>query len=88
VFTERFAASEEGAVLTRAVAARGAPWYVVGEGLMHKIGVLAQAATALSKAGVNIKMANQGSSEMSMIFGIDEEDEKKAVRAMYEVFFK
>ncbi len=60
---------------------------VVGEGLIHKIGVLAQAADALSKAHVNIKMVNQGSSEMSIIFGIDSSDEKKAVNALYNVFF-
>jgi aspartate kinase len=61
---------------------------VVGEGLIHKIGVLASATTALSKAGVNIKMANQGSSEISMIFGIEEDDEKKAVNALYDEFFR
>jgi aspartate kinase len=60
---------------------------VVGEGLLHKIGVLAQAAAALSKANVNIKMCNQGSSEISMIFGIDASDEKKAVNALYAEFF-
>ncbi|HEX7509820.1 MAG TPA: hypothetical protein VF335_00835 [Chitinivibrionales bacterium] len=61
---------------------------LVGEGLLHKIGVLAQAASALSKAGVNIKLCNQGSSEISIIFGIDASDEKKAVNAMYSEFFK
>jgi aspartate kinase len=61
---------------------------VVGEGLMHKIGVLSQSAAALSKASVNIKMCNQGSSEISMIFGIDASDEKKAVTALYDEFFK
>ena len=60
---------------------------VVGEGLIHKIGVLASAAKALSKAGVNIKMVNQGSSEISMIFGIDSSDEGKAVNALYQEFF-
>jgi len=60
---------------------------VVGEGLFRKIGVLSQAAGALSKAGVNIKMVNQGSSEISMIFGIDASDEKKAVDALYKEFF-
>lgn len=60
---------------------------VVGEGLIHKVGVLAQAAHALSNAGVNIKMVNQGSSEMSIIFGIDASDEKKAVNALYNEFF-
>ena len=60
---------------------------VVGEGLLHKIGVLSQTAAALSKANVNIKMCNQGSSEISMIFGIDASDEKKAVNALYAEFF-
>ncbi|MDR0331084.1 MAG: aspartate kinase [Chitinispirillales bacterium] len=60
---------------------------VVGEGLVHKVGVMAQATGALSKAGVNIKMVNQGSSEISMIFGIDAADEKKAVNALYKEFF-
>jgi len=60
---------------------------VVGEGLVNKIGVLSQATGALSKAGVNIKMVNQGSSEISMIFGIDARDEKKAVNALYREFF-
>ena len=59
---------------------------VVGEGLVHKIGVLAAAASALSTAGVNIKIANQGSSEISIIFGVDANDEKKAVNALYEEF--
>ncbi len=60
---------------------------VVGEGLMHKVGVLSQATAALSRAGVNIKIANQGSSELSMIFGIDGADEDKALNALYEEFF-
>ncbi len=61
---------------------------VVGEGLLHKIGVLAQAASSLSKADINIKMINQGSSELSIIFGIDAKEEKKAVNALYKEFFK
>ncbi|MBD3392000.1 MAG: aspartate kinase [Chitinivibrionales bacterium] len=61
---------------------------VVGEGLLHKVGVLAQAAKAMSNAGINIKMVNQGSSEISMIFGIDAADEKAAVAALYNEFFK
>jgi aspartate kinase len=61
---------------------------VVGEGLIHKVGVLGQTATALARAGVNIKMADQGSSEISMIFGIDASDEKRAVAALYEEFFR
>lgn len=60
---------------------------VVGEGLVHKIGFLAKATAALANARVNIKMVNQGSSEMSIIFGIDATDEKKAVEALYREFF-
>jgi aspartate kinase len=61
---------------------------LVGEGLIHQIGILAKATKALAEAGVNIKMVNQGSSEMSIIFGIDATDEKKAVQALYKEFFK
>ena len=32
-------------------------------------------------------MINQGSSEVSMMFGVKEEDEKKAVQALYNEFF-
>lgn len=60
---------------------------VVGEGLIHKVGMLSRASGALSASGVNIKMANQGSSELSMIFGIDASDEKKAINALYKEFF-
>ncbi len=60
---------------------------VVGEGLVHKIGFLAKATSALARAGINIKMVNQGSSEISIIFGIDATDEKKAVNALYNEFF-
>jgi len=61
---------------------------VVGEGLLHKVGVLGQSASALARAKVNIKVVNQGSSEISMIFGIDASDEKQAVNALYDEFFK
>ncbi|MCL2218662.1 MAG: aspartate kinase [Chitinispirillia bacterium] len=60
---------------------------VVGEGLARKVGMLSRASEALSRAGVNVKMVNQGSSEISIIFGIDAVDEKKAVNAIYEKFF-
>jgi aspartate kinase len=60
---------------------------VVGEGLLHKTGSLSAASEALAKAGVNIKIVNQGSSELSMIFGIDAADEEKAVQALYSAFF-
>lgn len=60
---------------------------VVGEGMNNVIGVSARATTALAKANVNIEMINQGSSEVSMVFAIHEEDADRAVRALYEEFF-
>ncbi len=60
---------------------------VVGEGMSQTIGVAARVTVALAGANVNIEMMNQGSSEVSMIFGINSEDSEKAVRALYKEFF-
>ncbi|MFO1442498.1 aspartate kinase [Bacillus sp. Bva_UNVM-123] len=60
---------------------------VVGEGMRHNIGTTARASKALANAGVNIEMINQGSSEVSMMFGVKEIDEKRAVQALYNEFF-
>ncbi|CAH2714268.1 Aspartokinase 3 [Neobacillus rhizosphaerae] len=60
---------------------------VVGEGMRHNIGTMARASKAMARAIVNIEMINQGSSEVSMMFGVKEVDEKKAVQALYEEFF-
>lgn len=60
---------------------------VVGEGMRHNIGTTARASKALANANVNIEMINQGSSEVSMMFGVKEVDEKRAVQALYEEFF-
>ncbi|AMA73217.1 aspartate kinase [Aneurinibacillus thermoaerophilus] len=61
---------------------------VVGEGMRHNVGTTARAAGALARAHVNIEMINQGSSEVSMMFGVQAVDEEKAVRAIYEEFFQ
>ena len=60
---------------------------VVGEGMRHNVGTTARASKALAEAGINIDMINQGSSEVSMMFGVKEQDEKKAVQALYNEFF-
>ncbi|WP_147535556.1 aspartate kinase [Bacillus marasmi] len=60
---------------------------VVGEGMRHNVGTTARAAKALANAQVNIEMINQGSSEVSMMFAVKEELEKRAVQALYEEFF-
>lgn len=60
---------------------------IVGEGMIDNIGNTARATQALSKAGINLEMINQGSSEISVMFGIVEEREDDAVRAIYDEFF-
>jgi aspartate kinase len=59
---------------------------IVGEGMHHALGVAGRAATALARAKVNIEMINQGSSEISMMFGVKADDHARAVRALYEEF--
>ncbi|UQD52167.1 aspartate kinase [Bacillus methanolicus] len=60
---------------------------IVGEGMRQNVGTMARASKALADAGVNIEMINQGSSEVSMMFGVKAEDEQRAVIALYKEFF-
>ena len=60
---------------------------VVGEGMRHTIGLAARATGAFARSGVNLEMINQGSSEVSMMFGVKEADMKAAVRSLYAEFF-
>jgi len=58
----------------------------VGQGMNHHIGVAGRLCTAMAQAGVNLRVINQGSSEMNIIIGVEEEDLEKAVRAIYGAF--
>ncbi len=60
---------------------------VVGEGMQHTVGVAARATDALASSDVNIEIINQGSNEVSMMFGVKETDMDTAVRALYKEFF-
>lgn len=60
---------------------------IVGEGMKRSVGITAKATTALARAGVNIDMINQGSSEVSMVFGIKATDADRAVRELYQDLF-
>jgi aspartate kinase len=61
---------------------------IVGEGMRHSIGTAAKATGALATANVNIEMINQGSSEISMMFGVKARDRARAVESLYSVFFE
>ena len=60
---------------------------VVGEGMHHTIGLASRTCRAFARATVNIEMINQGSSEVSMMFGIAAADIPAAVRSLYGEFF-
>ena len=61
---------------------------IVGENMRDHIGVTATAAKALSEKNINLEMISQGSSEVSVMFVIETEQEKEAVRALYDAFFR
>ncbi|MBN9653608.1 aspartate kinase [Halobacillus sp. GSS1] len=61
---------------------------IVGEGMNQTIGIASRAAVAFREAEVNIEMINQGSSEVSMMFGVKSESLGKAVQSLYRTFFE
>ena len=58
----------------------------VGAGMSARTGVSAKLFTALAEAGVNIRMIDQGSSEMNIIVGVENKDFEKAIKAIYDAF--
>lgn len=59
---------------------------VVGEGMSHTVGIAAKVFTALRDACVNVRVINQGSSELNIIVGVGPEDYENAIRALYAAF--
>ncbi|MBP2623626.1 aspartate kinase [Streptococcus oricebi] len=61
---------------------------IVGEKMKSHIGLTATATKALSDNHINIQMMSQGSSEVSIMFVINSEQEKAAIKALYKAFFQ
>ena len=61
---------------------------VVGRGMVKEKGTAARVFNAVSAAGVNIRIIDQGSSELNIILGVDEHDFEKTIRAIYGEFVK
>ena len=61
---------------------------IVGLGMVKYKGAAARVFNAISAAGINIRMIDQGSSELSIIVGVEEHDFEKAVSAIYNEFVK
>ena len=58
----------------------------VGHGMSSRTGVSAALFTALAKEKINIRMIDQGSSEMNIIVGVENKDFEKAIKSIYEAF--
>ena len=60
----------------------------VGHRMAFRPGVSGKIFAALGKAGINIRMINQGPDELNIIFGVDNKDFEQAIRVLYNSFVK
>ena len=58
----------------------------VGRGMIHTPGIASQIFTALYNSSINVRMIDQGSSEINIIVGVETEDFERAIRAIYSSF--
>ena len=58
----------------------------VGEGMSHRVGIAARLFTALANAKVNVRVIDQGASEINIIVGVEAADFERAVNAIYSTF--
>ena len=61
---------------------------VVGRGMVKAKGTAARVFAAISNAGINIRMIDQGSCELNIIIGVEEHDFEAALNAIYNEFVK
>lgn len=61
---------------------------VVGRGMKASRGTASRLFAALALANINVRMIDQGSSELNIIIGVHNEDFDAAIRAIYDVFVK
>ena len=61
---------------------------IVGRGMVKARGTAARIFNSLAEAGVNIRMIDQGSSELNIIVGVDSNDYMVALQAIYDEFVK
>ena len=59
---------------------------VVGRGMKSTRGTAGRIFSALAHANVNVKMIDQGSSELNIIIGVKDSDFEKAIKAIYDIF--
>ena len=59
----------------------------VGHGMSSTVGTSARLFNAIASANINIKMIDQGSSELNIVVGVKNEDYENCIKAIYREFF-
>ena len=59
---------------------------VVGLRMHRSLGVAARICSALADSGINIRMLNQGTNEINVIVGVEDEDFEKSTKVIYNEF--
>jgi len=59
---------------------------VVGRGMKSNRGVAARVLAALAHNNINVRMIDQGSSELNIILGVKNSDFETAIKAIYDIF--
>ena len=59
---------------------------VVGHGMRATRGTAGRIFSALAHANINVKMIDQGSSELNIIIGVRNDDFEAAIKAIYDIF--
>lgn len=59
---------------------------VVGRGMKSQRGTAGRIFSALAHANINVKMIDQGSSELNIIIGVANSDFEAAIKAIYDIF--
>lgn len=60
----------------------------VGRGMVRTAGTAARLFTALATRGISVRIIDQGSSELSIIVGVDEEQFEMTIEAIYDAFVR
>ena len=58
----------------------------VGHGMNRRVGTAARLFNALAQANINLRMIDQGSSELNIIIGVENSDYEKCISTIYKAF--
>ncbi len=58
----------------------------VGHGMNRRVGTAARLFNALAENNINLRMIDQGSSELNIIIGVENDDYEKTIRTIYKAF--